>query len=69
MRKLRPIPIGTRVQTTMGIIRTGIVIDKYMGPFTDGSYRDPYFYEDVVYCQWDDDNTKGWTHRQFVEII
>lgn len=60
--------IHSRVKKTMGIQQTGTVIEKFFGPFTDGSYRQPYDYENAIYIKWDD-NTKGWIHSQFLEIL
>lgn len=57
--------IGRRVEKTMGIRETGIVIRPFVGPFTDGQYRLPYRHERPVYVQWDD-GTRGWIQREFL---
>lgn len=52
------IPIGTKIKTSMGISRTGIVIPWfYYKEATDGTYSEPDR-DNYIAVQWDDD-TKG----------
>ena len=63
--KRNSLPIGTRVETVMGIKRKGVVCIYSGQPYTDGQYRDPHSSENVVFVNWDD-GTYGWTHKQIL---
>jgi hypothetical protein len=59
--------IGDEVKTTMGVKRTGKVIKPFdYKKATDGTYREPYAKDKVVYVEWDD-GTKGWSHEIHLE--
>ena len=57
--------IGQRVEQSMGVRQSGVVIPRFYGPFTDGQYRQPEMGERAVYVQWDN-GTKGWIHEAFL---
>jgi hypothetical protein len=61
--------IGQRVKTTMGIPKSGHVI-QYVPRhrYTDGQYRSPMSRERAVYTKWDD-GTQGWSHREHLAAM
>lgn len=61
--RVRPLRVGDRVKKIMGVAQTGTVVRAMLPEkYTDGSYRPPYGYENVVYVKWDD-RTVGWIHN------
>jgi len=58
--------VGSRVCTTMGVRRTGTVIEPFnWKDSNDGTYRGPTSKEKAVWVKWND-GTKGWIHDAFV---